>query len=67
MLSTNQNVGENTLAESPRLNRRTAATKMAENGETTILDMQIAGGWKSERIARRYIEKSKKTKVKSQV
>ena len=42
--------------------RRTAATRMAENG-ATILDIQIAGGWKSEKIARKYVESSNKTKV----
>jgi len=79
MTCTNKNVGKNTLAESPRIIalwneredwesftshsfRRTAATRMAENG-ATILDIQIAGGWKSEKIARRYVEKSNKTKA----
>ena len=42
--------------------RRTAATRMTEKG-ATILGIQIAGGWKSEKIARRYVENSSKTKV----
>lgn len=78
-LATQTSVGKNVLAECPRIiarwneredwdsftvhsYRRTAATRMAENG-ATILDIQIAGGWKSEKIARRYVENSNKTKV----
>ena len=42
--------------------RRTAASKMAENG-ATILEIMLAGGWKSDKIARTYVEKSMRTKV----
>jgi hypothetical protein len=35
---------------------------MTEKG-ATILDIQIDKGWKSEKIARRYVESSNKTKV----
>jgi hypothetical protein len=42
--------------------RRTAAARMTEKG-ATILDIQIDKGWKSEKIARRYVESSNKTKV----
>ena len=79
MQATQANVGKNTIADCPRVIarwneredwetftshsfRRTAATRMAENG-ATILDIQIAGGWKSEKIARKYVESSNKTKV----
>ena len=79
MVATKKNFGQNLLAECPRIialwneredwesftvhsYRRTAATRMAENG-ATILDIQIAGGWKSEKIARKYVESSNKTKV----
>ena len=34
--------------------RRTAASKMAENG-ATILEIMLAGGWKSDKIARTYV------------
>lgn len=83
MQATQANVGENTIADCPRLIarwneredwetftshsfRRTTATRMAENG-ATILDIQIAGGWKSEKIARKYVESSNKTKVFIQI
>ena len=42
--------------------RRTAASKMAENG-ATILEIMLAGGWKSDKVARTYVEKSMRTKV----
>ena len=42
--------------------RRTGATRIAENGGT-ILEIQLAGGWKSDKIARSYVEKSMRTKV----
>ena len=42
--------------------RTTAASKMAENG-ATILEIMLAGGWKSDKIARTYVEKSLRTKV----
>lgn len=42
--------------------RRTSASKMAENG-ATILEIMLAGGWKSDKIARTYVEKSMRTKV----
>ena len=42
--------------------RRTAASKMAENG-AAILEIMLAGGWKSDKIARTYVEKSMRTKV----
>ena len=42
--------------------RRTAATRMAENG-ATIIEIQVAGGWKSEKVAKSYINKSMKMKV----
>ena len=42
--------------------RRTAASKMAENG-ATILEIMLAGGWKSDKVARTYVEKSLRTKV----
>jgi len=35
---------------------------MAENG-ATILEIMLAGGWKSDKIARTYVEKSMRTKV----
>ena len=41
---------------------RTAASKMAENG-ATILEIILAGGWKSDKIAHTYVEKSLRTKV----
>ena len=42
--------------------RRTTASKMAENG-ATILEIMFAGSWKSEKVARTYVEKSFRTKV----
>ena len=42
--------------------RRTTASKMAENG-ATILEIMLAGSWKSEKVARTYVEKSFRTKV----
>jgi len=39
--------------------RRTTASKMAENGATILL----ADSWKSEKVARTYVEKSFRTKV----
>ena len=42
--------------------RRTTASKMAENG-ATVLEIMLAGCWKSEKIARTYVEKSFRTKV----
>ena len=57
---TNERTGK--VSQFTHIYRRTAATRMAENG-ATILDIQIAGGWKSEKIARRYVESSNKTKV----
>ncbi len=35
---------------------------MAENG-ATILEIMLAGGWKSDKIARTYVEKSMRTNV----
>ena len=42
--------------------RRTTAARMTENGASVLL-IQLAGGWKSEKIARSYVEASLKTKV----
>ena len=42
--------------------RTTAASKMVENG-ATILEIMLGGGWKSDKIARTYVEKSLRTKV----
>lgn len=77
--ATEKVIGKNKIAEVPRTVawwndlpkadlytvhsfRRTAASKMAENG-ATILEIMLAGGWKSDKVARTYVEKSMRTKV----
>eukprot|EP01036_Dinobryon_divergens_P035919 gene35919-46631_t len=76
--ATEKVIGKNKIAEVPRTVawwndlpkadlytvhsfRRTAASKMAENG-ATILEIMLAGGWKSDKVARTYVEKSMRTK-----
>jgi hypothetical protein len=64
-LGTDKVIGGHRLEEVPQTIhsfRRTAASKMAENG-ATILEIMLAGGWKSDKIARTYVEKSMRTKV----
>jgi integrase len=78
--ATKMHIGKSTLSEYPRTIahwhgkdnaamftnhsvRRTAATRMAENG-ATVIEIQVAGGWKSEKVAKSYINKSMKMKVR---
>lgn len=79
LCATGKVIGRNQIAEVPRTIawwnelpnyslytvhsfRRTTASKMAENG-ATILEIMLAGSWRSDKVARTYVEKSKKTKV----